>query len=128
MDENAKPGLERRKHLRVPVDLSVSYSVKPPAQVQIKIDGQQRDATMVNVSEGGMALVIDCALPEMTKLDIRFQLHPKRGRPVVVTCVGQVCYNFLLADYHRYHTGIEFIMIRDEEKRLVADFVKSSLR
>jgi c-di-GMP-binding flagellar brake protein YcgR len=128
MENHKGPGIERRKHSRVPVDLNVAYRVKSPAQVKIKIAGAEKDATVVNISEGGMAFIADHELPEMTKLDIRFHIQLRGGRESVISCVGQVCYSFLLADYQRYHTGIEFIMIHDKEKRLIADLVRSTLK
>lgn len=124
--EDMRPGLERRKYLRVPVDLHIVYAVNAPAQVKMKIAGKEEAATMINISEGGMAFIADHELPETTKLDIRFHVQRRQGPSTVITCVGQVCYSFLLADYHRYHTGIEFVMIRDAQKRLIADFIRSN--
>ena len=125
MEDLKGPGMERRRYPRVPLDLDVVYTVNAPPEVKFRIAGEERNATMLNISEGGMAFITDHELPEMTKLDISFHIRLRNGRRSVINCVGQVCYSFLLADYHRYHMGIEFISICDKEKRLIVDFVRS---
>ena len=68
------------------------------------------------------------ALPEMTKIDIDFVLTVGDKNIQPIHALGQVCYALSLVDQIHYHMGIEFIAIKEKDRKAIAAFVQSRSR
>ncbi len=115
---------EKRKYRRVPVCFHLRYSPEGARETEVSVGEEERQASIVNISEGGLAILTDRAVPEMTKLDLRFDLSRQDKTVSSISAVGQVCHNLPLLDRSRFHVGIEFIMIKDADRERIAQFVR----
>jgi c-di-GMP-binding flagellar brake protein YcgR len=117
--------MEKRKFQRVPVAFFLRYHSSGTCDCDAVVGVEARRAAVINISEGGLGLLTEDPIPEETKLDLEFHLEDQ-GKPLsVISAVGQVCYNILSADRKKYHTGIEFIMIKEKDRERVASFVRA---
>ena len=121
-------GNDRRRYERLDLDLKVVYRVSGPPIVRLNIGDKEIEATMLNLSLGGMALATEYGIPVWTLLDIKFSLSrmDKEGevsiyKPMEIT--GEVRSSILLED-KEYRLGICFTGINDKDKLDLADFIK----
>lgn len=120
-------GIERRQHKRLNVDFTVIYQVDKPLTVKISIGWNKViEALMLDLSEGGMAILTEYNIPKSTVLLMKFTLinlafiGEKRIKSMNIT--GEVCYNVSEKKEHRL--GIRFTEIKQDDKLAIADFVK----
>ncbi len=123
-------GSERRRFKRVRVSLTVFYRVNEPLTVRMMTKDREIKATIVDLSEGGMAVLTDYALPEATVLFIRFTLFKVDKEDVTfygpVEITGEVRYNNLV-DRDVYRLGISFTKITEQDKMEITNFVKMAM-
>ena len=114
--DGSYPGIERRRYKRVPVQFTVSYNVLQPQEAFLFFGNKNIDGATQDISEGGMALVTNCDIPELSLISLNFTLvQPMKMR-------GEVRYNITLGpSYHRL--GICFKDISKEDKSIIAQFV-----
>jgi c-di-GMP-binding flagellar brake protein YcgR len=117
--------MENRKFRRVSVMFYLRYRAEGACACDVKVGKEGQQATVVNISEGGLAILTENPIPEMTKLDLEFHLALEEKELPPVVAVGQVCYNFPLSDQARYQTGVEFIMIKEKDRALIGDFIRA---
>lgn len=117
--------MENRKSRRIQVSFYLKYCVEGTCECDVKVGKEGQRATVVNISEGGLAILTERPIPEMTKLDMEFHLALEEKEMSSVAAVGQVCYNFVLMDQTHYQTGIEFIMIKEKDRALIGDFIRA---
>lgn len=112
--ENAQ-NLERRSHKRVKMNCTVIYRLNEPASTRFMVAGRDIEAKMVDIGQGGMAMVTNYDIPEQTELSMRFTLL-KVNKEVVnlsgpVEVRGQVRSN-LPAENNAHRLGIYFTRVK----------------
>lgn len=115
---------EKRKFPRIPVHFLLRFRATGGYDSDVKVGTEGRQATVYNISEGGLGILSDVPIPEETKLDLEFHLQRQNKPPISISAVGQVCYNIPLPDEKHHHTGIEFIMIKKKDRDLISSFVR----
>ena len=124
--ESEYPGSERRKIKRVRVSLSVIYRVNEPLTVRLLTAEREIRATMLDLSEEGMAILTDYDVPVSTILLMRFTLFRVDKDDVSfygpLEITGEVRDNVKKDGECR--VGIRFLKIEEDDKREVANFAK----
>jgi c-di-GMP-binding flagellar brake protein YcgR len=121
-------GQERRKAERIDVGFTLIYSVEKPYTLRINLGfADDVDALMVNLSDLGMAILVEQELSLGALLYIKFNIidltltKEERRRHMEIT--GEVVSCQRIAP-RSCRIGIRFNKISDEDKLLVSDFVK----
>ena len=117
--------IEKRICRRVPVSFFLKYLSNGICDCHAKVGVEGRQAAIINIGEGGVGILTDTPIPEETKLDLEFYLETEKKSPELISAVGQVCYNIPLVDKDHYHTGVEFIMIKEKDRKSIASFVRA---
>ena len=119
-------GVERRKYRRVKVGLTVVYRKNQAPNVRIRDDKGENDAVMVDIGEGGMAILTTVNVLVGTELLIRFSLFEavdkKGGFYGDFELLGKVSSN-ITVDKGSYRLGIAFFNVDDRIKGDIANFV-----
>ena len=120
-------GAERRKFKRLKANFIVIYRVDKPLEVVMVVGTREITALMLDMSEGGMAILTGYNIPMQTIIYLKFTLiNPyvftdDRIRTMEIT--GEVRYNARLEN-NEYRLGIYFMRISDEDKAAIVSFVK----
>jgi c-di-GMP-binding flagellar brake protein YcgR len=124
--ENGYSGVERRRHKRVRVRLNVVFRKNEPLDVRIRtLEGETR-AQMVDISESGMAIISNVAIPIATVLWIRFTLSKAEKESVSFYGTAEVLGKVVNSAPHGhdvFRLGILFLEVDDVSKREIANFV-----
>jgi c-di-GMP-binding flagellar brake protein YcgR len=123
---------ERRKWQRLKVDFTLNYRVDAPLEVRMSIGWDSEvDALMVDLSEGGMAILTNCDIPASSILSINFTLinlsaieDDERIKTLSIT--GEVRSNIIIDKTER-RLGIKFIQISQKDKEAIGNFVRMTL-
>ena len=67
-------GEEKRSHKRLRMNCTVVYRLNEQASTRFIMSGQDIQAKMTDISQGGMALVTNYDIPLATELSMRFTL------------------------------------------------------
>lgn len=125
--DNEYSGVEKRQFKRARVSLTVVYRANAPLSVRMLTADKEIQATMVDLSESGMALLTNYSIPEFTVLLMRFTLFKVNKEDVSfygpVSITGEVRYNTVI-DKELYRVGICFTKIEEQDRHEIADFVK----
>lgn len=105
---------EKRKHARLKVELDVQYLVMG------KENRSSVTAKSVNISLGGVRIVMPELLDKGTKLDLRIFLVGEEKKPIIVK--GQVMWQKRISN-RSYDTGIRIEELKEEEKERFTNFV-----
>ena len=126
MEKNAI-NRNKRKFKRLRVNLSVVYRIDKPATLRITIGNREIRATILDLSEGGLAVLTNYNIPVSTNLLIKFTLFKVEDEDVSfygpMEIVGEVCYNMPLGG-NEYRLGINFKRIKEGDKAEIINFVK----
>jgi len=118
---------KKRHFRRARVSLTVVYRANEPLSVRMLTADKEIQATMVDLSEGGMAVLTNYSLPQSSILLMRFTLFKIIKEDVSfygpVSITGEVRYNTMV-DKDLYRLGICFIKIEEQDKREIANFVQ----
>jgi c-di-GMP-binding flagellar brake protein YcgR len=121
-------GNDRRRYHRLDMDIEVFYRVAEPMVVLMTVGDKEVEATMLNLSPGGMAIETQYDIPQWTLLEIKFTLirMDKDGkitfhRPVQLR--GDVRSNVCLRD-NEYRLGICFTKVSDKDKLEIDNFLE----
>jgi c-di-GMP-binding flagellar brake protein YcgR len=68
-------GVERRRFRRVKINLEVVYREDDTLDLRIRAGSQEHRASMLDISEAGMAFLTDVNIPLWTLLRIRFNME-----------------------------------------------------
>jgi len=123
---------ERRKHERLKVEFTLNYRVDSPLEVRMSIGWDSEvDALMVDLSEGGMAILTSCDIPVSSVLSINFTLInltaiEDEERIKTLSITGEVRSNFTVDKTDR-RLGIKFTQISQKDKEAIAEFVRMTL-
>jgi c-di-GMP-binding flagellar brake protein YcgR len=106
MEKKETAGIERRKFKRLRVNFTVIFQVDRPLVARMTLGWRKEvEALMLDLSEGGMAIVTNYNIPPETILSIKFTLI-----------------NLTLSSARR----IRIIEIDEEDRSAVVDFVKTA--
>lgn len=108
----------RRRNIRMNVDMPVRFSVEYPSFLHILFDGKQIEAKTINIGEGGMALITDHFIPKNAELLVKFSLDSK----------DQVNLNIPNSKHLRLDADVRSISaINDNEYRMGVAFFKKTV-
>lgn len=122
--------VDNKRHFgRVRVSLTVFFRINKPLTVQMVIGGKLIEATMVDLSEAGMAILTKHNIPTSSEMLIRFTLFRSDEQDIgfygPVEIVGEVQYNNRLSE-NEYRLGVVFVKIDEKDKVEIKDFVKKT--
>ena len=124
-------GYDRRRFQRLDLNVILLYRVNEPIFVRMQVGDKDIEATMVNLSEGGMGFLTNYNLPVMTELFIRFTLSKmnKEGQITFhgpMRIIGEVRSN-IQQEQNEYRLGVSFTKIKLEDKAEIINFIKTTL-
>jgi c-di-GMP-binding flagellar brake protein YcgR len=123
-------GSDRRKFQRVKVDFSVSYLVREPMEVSMRVEGKKVKTIMFDISEEGMALKSEYDVPLRALLTIDFILeYASKLRGDIMRRMeieGRIVNKRTLAE-NMFRYGVHFEKIRQEDREAIVDFVRCFL-
>lgn len=123
---------DRRRFQRLKMNLTVFYKIEGPDYACQITQNKEVEATMLDLSSGGMAFITCNNVPVRAKLLIKFYLFKSDNTGMVsfsdpVELIGEVRSN-IMSNYNEYRLGICFKAIHNDSKDLVSDFVESVVR
>jgi len=130
MSNQSPSGSEKRTSKRLRANFTLYYQVNKPPTVVMDIGyGREIEALMLDLSDGGMAILTNIDIPVDTVLLIKFTLINRAlkddNRIIKVDMTGMVCYNRLLEN-EEHRLGIQFTRISDHDKKAISEFVSVS--
>jgi c-di-GMP-binding flagellar brake protein YcgR len=110
---------ERRKHARFSHDTDIEYNVAKKPLI--------KGGKSINISEGGMKLLMDEKLPKGAIIDMKMYLPDKNE---VVEVEGEVIWtsdaDVKDASGKRYfHSGIKFMAVRESSQTRLTEYIKN---
>ena len=114
--ESSHTNMDRRSYKRVRMNCTVIYRMNEPPVTHFIMKGKDIDAKMIDISQGGMAMVTSLDIPVSTVLSMRFALLNvdkeivKFSGPLEVT--GQVKSSAPL-EKNEHRLGIYFTKIKN---------------
>ncbi len=122
-------GPERRHFRRIRVSLSVMYSTEGPLEIRIQTEQGEFAATMVDICEGGLAILTGVHLDVPSLIWIKFTLLKPNGNKVsyefygLVECLGEVR-NATPLNENFYRAGIAFMQIDEGCRTDISHFIQ----
>lgn len=121
-------GSERRRAERVRVNITVAYQIEKPISIRMLVGEEEVEATIVDISEGGLAILTKHDLPIDTLLVVEFMLIRSEKETSFkyyesVKIKGEVKSSIVLAE-DKYRLGVAFKGLNEESKSKIATFVK----
>lgn len=116
---------EKRRFPRVCVQFDLIYKLNKLPEIRMRMEDEERSASLISISESGMAISTDRFIPEATELEILFHLIFKDRQTPPMYAVGQVRYCTEVAAQNGYRLGIEFLNIDESDKKTIAEFIIS---
>ncbi|MDD5194192.1 MAG: PilZ domain-containing protein [Candidatus Omnitrophica bacterium] len=121
---------ERRQFARIPVVFVATYKVREPVSLRMFIKSEETPATMVDLSEGGIAINTSCDIPVASILLIEFtfiDMTATADEPIHrMKIVGDVRYN-VLKENGVHRLGIRFTEISESDKYIISMFCRKAL-
>jgi hypothetical protein len=97
------------------MNCTVIYRTNEPASARFMVKGQDIEAKMVDISQGGMAMVTNCDIPVETRLSMRFTMLKVESEVVNFTgpveVNGQVRSNVAIPQ-EGHRLGINFTRVK----------------
>jgi c-di-GMP-binding flagellar brake protein YcgR len=123
-------GQERRRFKRVEVNFTVLYRVNFPLEVRMRIGDREINALALDISEGGMAVLISEDIPLSSIATVKFIMlnentisTENRTKSIVVQ--GEVRYHFWMEKEKEYRLGIKFTGLSEDDRNFITNFVKA---
>jgi c-di-GMP-binding flagellar brake protein YcgR len=117
---------ERRAFKRVTTSLHLLYRHQQPVDASIRVEKKENHASILDISEGGLALVSGVKLPLSSKLWIQFTLTLGEESQVsfyeMIETIGEVR-NLIAFKENTYRIGIQFLNLDAKCKDAIARFV-----
>lgn len=121
---------DRRRFKRLKINIEIAYKLNRPAYVRIFAGDKEGETITLDLSEAGVAILIDCDIPVSSFLMLEFMLYKvdknnnfKLYRSIKVK--GKVTSNTLFKNEHRL--GINFIEIEKEDRATIDSFIKTAV-
>lgn len=126
--ENKYTGNDRRRSKRIKVpSLIVFYRKDEPLEVRVRTLEKESQASMIDISEGGVSILSEVNMVVGTNISIRFTLSKIEKESVGffgrIEVAGEVR-NSVLVEKDSYRVGIAFINLDEVSKREIANFVQ----
>ena len=126
---NENQWTEKRQFQRAKIIFAVMYKVNSPLTVRMMIGDKKEAALALDISAGGMGLLINSNIPISTKVTVKFAMvnlaaHRIKDQYRSMELEGEVRYSFYLEEKYAYRVGIRFNHISNDERNFIADFVK----
>ena len=124
-------GPERRRHHRQRAHFITNYRITQPPEVIMNIGQDSFEAVMLDLSEGGMAIVTRHNIPEKTTMSLEWTLinphavEDDRIRKFEV--IGEVRDCDQLEE-DEFRLGITFVGIGDGDQKAIAEFIRANRR
>lgn len=119
-------GAERRRFRRVKVNLVVMYREDEPLDVRIRAGHQEHQATVIDISEEGIAVLADVNIPPMTILCVRFSLADNKKNGIdfygAEDVKGKVLHT-TPSDTDHFRIGIQFCDLSKNDRIQIRNFV-----
>jgi c-di-GMP-binding flagellar brake protein YcgR len=115
---------ERRMFKRINTKVSVTYKVvSQAAEIEsIKKETQRSITETINLSVGGIQLIDSIQLkPDMI---LRLEFRPQNNSAPIVT-FAEVRWCAKDDDISKYRTGLEFLVLKDEDKNALQKIIDS---
>jgi len=127
---NKYSGKERRKFKRVDANFIAFYRVKFPLAVRMRFGNTDIDASTLNISEGGMAVLTDFDIPALSVVTVRFIMVDENAansesRTRSIEVKGEVRYDLWMEQERVHRLGIQFIGLSEDDCNFIANFVKA---
>lgn len=127
---NGYSGSEKRKSRRLKAGFTLIYQVNKPPTVVMNVGyGREIEGLMLDLSEGGMAILTNYDIPKSTVLSIKFTLINRAlkgdNRIIKINMGGIVCNN-VLSENEEHRLGIQFSDISEKDRKAITDFIKLS--
>tara|TARA_B100000315_G_C14397032_1_gene504674 strand:- start:427 stop:837 length:411 start_codon:yes stop_codon:yes gene_type:complete len=121
---------ERRQYERAKANFLVVFRINKPLEVSITINKREVSALMMDLSQGGTAVVTEVDIPAKTIILMTFTLmntSALRDEDKIKTMeiTGEVRYN-LPAPNAEHRLGIQFTKISPEDKAVILQFVNET--
>ncbi len=113
---------ERRRFKRADKNIEVTYKIVslPTEAEKIKQQAEKNTVESVNISIGGIQLIDDEELGREQILRIEFKVE---GRQEPVVTFAEVKWSAKDNVLGRYRTGIEFLVLKDEDKAVIESII-----
>ena len=114
--------IERRKFKRADKNIHVSYKVvSVPNEIDdIKRQASRKVTESANISIGGIQLLDESELVPTQILRLEFTVE---GRKDTVVTFAEVRWVAKDSNIKKYRIGIEFLVLKDEDKKMIAELV-----
>jgi c-di-GMP-binding flagellar brake protein YcgR len=124
--------IEKRRFQRLGVNLSALYEIEGPQHVKdILSERDEFEGIIVNLSEGGLAMVVGHYLPPGTKLHIKFIVYEYDALGIVNFYTPlKICgfVRHVTSDIDdEFRLGISFCGINEDKQDTLEDFLYLSL-
>jgi len=120
---------ERRKFKRKTASFVVTYSVDSSLLVQLQKGKQTSEATALDFSQSGMAVLTEFSIPRGSLVDMRFVIpqpaeaqESEQGRSIQV--IAEAIYSFVSEDNKQYRLGLRFLGMKLEDREFIAHFLE----
>ena len=125
-------GQDRRRFQRLDLNITIIYRIHEPLVLRVQFGDKEIEATMLNLSEGGIGLITSYNIPANTVLFIKLTLSRMNEREQIVcydpmAVMGKVCSNAML-EKNEYRIGIYFTRIDQKDRDEIRNFVKMTLK
>lgn len=118
-------GIERRRYRRVKANFVVVYTVLKPLESLISAPERENSVVMLDLSEGGMALLTNQNIPRLATLLLKFILidfHAEKNKRIkTIKSLGEVRYTRF--EKGGYRLGLSFTQIDEEDRSAIVNFV-----
>lgn len=123
---------EKRQFKRINTSFIVMYQVDSPLTVRMTVGEKKEAAMALDVSEGGMGFLINHDIPVSTIVKVKFAMVNIAAPRIEdqyrsMELEGEVRYSLYIAEKYAYRVGIRFINISNDERKFIANFVKTIL-
>ena len=120
---------ERRKFKRLRVNLAIVFRMNNTSKMRMVVENKEIHATMIDLSEGGLAILTNHDLSEDALLSLKFTLFKVDSDDVSfygpMEIEGTIRYRQTLAN-NEYRLGIVFTAIDKEDRKEIDAFVKNA--
>jgi len=109
---------ERRKYIRIPENLEISYKVIPE-------DEGLRTFTTRDISQGGIRFLVRNFIPKGSRLKIRFALGKSS---LVIEAVVHLVWIKESVHSNSYEVGVEFVDVPSKASELLSSCIREFLK
>lgn len=114
--------IEKRRHKRVEKKITVTYKVvSMPSEIEkIKSAAEKNETQTANISVGGIQLIDNTGLAPEQILRIELKLESVKSN---IVTFAEVKWSAKDDNIKKYRTGIEFLVLKDEDKKMIEEIV-----